>query len=86
MVPVQMGDDTLIVDVELLMRGIADLKELIKKTGIKKTFWINQEKIEGPVYSLLGKNNTEVNKEMMSDFIKKYDRSIRIILNRVVME
>ena len=86
MVPVQMGDDTLIVDVELLMRGIADLKELIKKTGIKKTFWINQEKIEGPVYSLLGKNNTEVNKEMMSDFIKKYDRSIRIILNRVVIE
>ncbi len=81
MVPVQHGDDTLIVDVELLSRGIADLKELIKKTGIKKTFWINQEKIERPVYGLSDKNN----REMLSDFIKKYDRAIRVILNRIVL-
>ncbi len=85
LIPIQYGNDTYVIDVELFNRAIDELKKLIKETGISKIFWINQEIISGPVFHLPAENDTPKNRELLNDFYKKYDRSIRVFLNRAVI-
>lgn len=85
LIPFQYGNDTYIIDVELFNRAIEELKKLIQDTGISKMFWINQEVIDKQVFELPFKFNTPKNKELLNNFYKKYDRSIRVLLNRAVI-
>jgi hypothetical protein len=85
LVPFQYGNDTYIIDVELFNRAIEELKRLINETGISKIFWINREIIDGPVFQLPAKDDTQKNRKLLNDFYLKYDRSIRVFLNRAVI-
>ena len=85
LIPIQYGNNTYVIDVELFNRAIDELKRLIKETGISKIFWINQEIISGQAFHLPAKDDTPKNRELLNDFYKKYDRSIRVFLNRAVI-
>ena len=85
LIPIQYGNNTYVIDVELFNMAIEELKRLIKETGISKIFWINQEIISGQAFHLPAKDDTPKNRELLNDFYKKYDRSIRVFLNRAVI-
>ncbi len=80
------NEEEVMVDVELLKEAIIDLENITTKyKTISKTHLINLEKIDDK-YPIINKKN--LSKEVMQvlqDFWKKYDRSIRKVLNRVMV-
>jgi hypothetical protein len=79
------------VDVELLKEALVDMVDIMKKTrttkkadsGLKKTHLLNFEDYKGN-FSMGKDLDTLENRQILSDFYKKYDSSIRRILHIVV--
>lgn len=79
------------VDVELLKEAINDMIDIMDKTktskkadsGLKKTHLLNFEDYKGN-FSIAKELDTMENREILSNFYKKYDSSIRRVLHIIV--
>lgn len=80
-VPIQFGNDTYFVDNELLLEAISEIKSIMAETGMKKSDLTGQEIIER---STPKTQDTAENRHILSKFYIKYDRAIRVLLNRIV--
>ena len=87
MIPISYGtDESIMVDVELLKEAIADMEKIVKENKcIKKAHLTNQEQIREPMAKLSKVCDTEENRKILSEFYKKYDRSVRKVLNRIIV-
>ena len=85
MIPVSFGtEEHILIDVELLKEAIKDMEKILKKYKcIKKLHLVNFEKISD-TFPRLSKNCGEEERKALQNFWKKYDRSVRKILNRVM--
>ena len=86
MIPISFGtDEEVLIDVELLKEAIKDMEEIFEKNKcIKKTHLLNIEKINNTFPKLSSQCSNKENIKTLQEFWKKYDRSIRKILNRVI--
>jgi len=87
LIPISFGiEEEILIDVELLKEAIQDMENIIKNNPcIKKPHLLNLEKIDSPSPKLTKKCLTEENIKILQDFWRKYDRSIRKILNRIMI-
>ena len=86
-IPISYGtEEEVLVDVELLKQAIEDLERITKEYPcIKKTHLCNTEKITGPFVKLSKKCMDKKHIQILQDFWKKYDRSVRKVLNRIML-
>ena len=86
-IPVSFGnEEETLIDVELLNEAIKDMKKITNNNKcIKKTHLTNYEQIDNSFPKLSKKCNNMENLKILSNFYKKYDRSIRKILNRIIV-
>ena len=87
MVPISYGtDEHILVDVEMLKEAIKDMEKIVKENRcIKKFHLTNQEQIKDIAPYLSRTCNTKENREILSEFYSKYDRSVRKVLNRIMV-
>jgi hypothetical protein len=86
MIPISYGnEEEMLVDVELLKQAIKDMEEILSSNDcIKKPHLLGLEKIDDRFPKLSQKCNNKENLLILQNFWKKYDRSIRKVLNRVM--
>ena len=87
MIPISFGtEEEILVDVGLLKEAINEMENILKNNScIKKLHLTNQEQINDIAPKLSKKCMTKENIEIISNFYKKYDRSIRKVLNRILV-
>ena len=87
MIPISFGDaEEILIDVDLLKEAIKDLEKITKNNKcIQKTQLLNLEVINNTFPKLSKKCMKRENIEILQDFWRKYDRSIRKILNRIII-
>ena len=87
-VPISFGnEEEILIDVELLQEAINDMERIISENPcIKKPHLLNFEQINDTFPKLSKKCNNFENLRILSDFYKKYDSSIRKILNIIVIK
>ena len=86
MIPVSFGtEEEILIDVELLKEAIKEMEDILKNHScIKKPHLLNFERIDNP-FPKISKKCSKEEIEIMQNFWKKYDRSIRKILNRILI-
>lgn len=83
-IPISFGtEEHILIDVELLKEAIEEAEKILKENKcIKKLHLLNFEKINDKFPQLSNKCG-EQERKILQNFWKKYDRSIRKVLNRV---
>ena len=86
-VPITYGtEEEILVDVELLKEAIEEMENIVKNNKcIKKFHLTNIEQINDTAPMLSKKCLSKENIDIISGFYKKYDRSVRKILNRIIV-
>lgn len=87
MVPISYGtEEEHLIDVELLKNAIEETKEILEKYPcIKKVHLYNTNEITQSFFKLSKKCMDNEHIKVVQDFWKKYDRSIRKVLNRIII-